>query len=238
MNQEVSDMHEHISVLVVEDHPMFQEALLGHLETRRDRFEILGGVASGEEALAFVKELVPDIVLLDLALPEATEQGLQVLQEIGEASPATKVVVLTQFREDNAVFRAIRAGAAAYLLKDHVRGKDVIDTILRVWAGERPIDPEIGQKLWSLVQHPPAALTGYMPLEQLTERELDVLRLIADGKSNQQIAEELVIAVNTVKKHVSNILAKLQLQNRIELAMLYRAECNGQDAAPASATPS
>jgi NarL family two-component system response regulator LiaR len=224
MCRQTNESDSRISVLIVEDHPIYREALIDYLETRPDQFHIVGDVARREEALRLVKEYVPDIVLLDLALPEETEQGLQAIQEICDASPSTKIVVLTQFRDNNDVFRAIQAGAAAYLLKDHVYGKDVIDSLLLVNAGERPMDPEIAQKLYDLLQHPPVVAAGYMPLDKLTERELEVLDLIAKGKSNQDIAEILVIAYNTVKKHVSNILSKLQMQNRIEAAIYYRTE--------------
>jgi len=227
MSQQSSESDVRISVLIVEDHPIYREALIGYLETRPNQFDIVGDVARREEVLPLVKEYVPDIVLLDLALPEETEQGLQAIQEIREASPSTKIVVLTQFRDNNVVFRSIQAGAAAYLLKDHVYGKDVIDNLLRVNAGERPLDPEIAQKLFDLVQHPPITAPGAMPLDKLTERELQVLELIAAGKSNHEIAQELIISYNTVKKHVSNILSKLELQNRIEAALYYRPEAGG-----------
>jgi NarL family two-component system response regulator LiaR len=222
-----------ISVLIVEDHPIFREALRGQLETRPDRFRIVGDVASRQEALPLIAEHVPDIVLLDLGLPEKTEdgtqEGLEAIQQIRAATPSTQVVVLTAYRQTNLVFQAIQAGAVAYLLKDHVTGQGVIESLLRVHAGDPPIDPEVARKLWAFFQAPPSVVAGRAPLDELTSREREVLRLIADGKSNEEVAEVLVISLNTVKKHVSNILSKLQLHNRIELTLYYRTRYSPLD---------
>lgn len=213
-----------ISIAIIEDHHIFREALCGYLKTKPDKFSIVGDVATSQEGLELVQKYVPDIVLLDLGLPERTddgvEEGLAVIQNIRLLSPATQVVILTGFRRMNIVFKAIQAGAVAYMLKDHVTGQELIENLLRVVAGDPPIDPEIARKLWAFFQKPiPANEEVY---EILTTRELEVLELISHRKSNKEIAETLVISHRTVQKHVSNILSKLQLQNRVELMMYYR----------------
>ena len=218
-----------ISVLIVEDHPIFREAMREHLETRPDRFRVVGDVATRQDALRLVSELVPDIVLLDLGLPEKTEdgleEGLEAIREIHATSPSTQVVVLTAYPRTDVVFRAIQAGATTYLLKAHVTGQEVIESLLRVHAGDPPVDPEIARKFLAIFQDPQLVVADHTPLGRLTRRELDVLRLIADRKTNDEIAKILVISPYTVKKHVSNILSKLQLRNRIELMLYYRANC-------------
>ncbi len=215
--------NELISVLIIEDHPIYRAALRGYLETRPDRFHIIGDAGTREDGLQLVKKFKPDIVLLDLGLPERTEagieEGLEAIQQICAASPSTRVMVLTFFEETNTILRAIRAGATTYLLKANVSGQKVIENLLRVQAGERPMGPKIMDKLWKVIQGQPAI--EYMPLAGLTPRELEVLRLIAEDKANQEIADALSISRHTVRKHVSNMLDKLDLHNRVELKIYH-----------------
>jgi NarL family two-component system response regulator LiaR len=232
---------ERISVLIVEDHPIFREAMRGYFETHADQFRIIGDVATRQEALPLVTEHVPDIVLLDLGLPEkteeGTEEGLEAIREIRAASPTTQVVVLTAYPRTELVFRAIQAGAVAYLLKN-LTGQQVIESLLRVHAGDPPVHPEVARKLWTFFQEPSSAIAGCAPPDELTSREREVLRLIADGKSNDEVAKALFISRHTVKKHVSNILQKLQLHNRIELTLYYRTKYSHMDrGAPPPSTP-
>jgi NarL family two-component system response regulator LiaR len=226
MSAQSGERDERISVLIVEDHPIYRDALREHLETRPDQFQIVGDVTTRQDALQWVNDFVPDIVLLDLGLPEKTEdgieEGLEAIQEIRAASPSTQVVVLTAYPRTDVVFQAIQAGAVAYLLKAHVTGQEVIESLLRVHAGDPPIDPEIARKLWTFFRDPSSVVAGHTPIDQLTPRELEVLRLIAERKTNDEIARILVISPYTVKKHVSNTLAKLQLHNRIELMLYYQ----------------
>lgn len=213
-----------ISVLIIEDHPIFREALREHLETRPDRFRLVGDVGGVAEGVQLVKDQVPDIVLLDLGLPERTddgiEEGLEAIQAIRAISPNTQIVILTGYRKMSVVFRAIQAGAVSYLLKDHVSGGEVINSLLQVQAGNPPIDPEVARQLWDFFQNPD--MLDYDPQDALTARELEILHLIAGRQNNEQIAKILVISPATVKKHVSNILSKLHLHNRLELMAFYR----------------
>lgn len=220
MQKETENM---ISVVIIEDHPIFRDALRAHLETRPDRFNIIGAVGTRAEGLKLIEEQPPDIVLLDLGLPEHTEdgleEGLETIQDIWVKSQSSKVVVLTAYRRSDAVFKAIKAGAVTYLLKDHFTGEEVINALERVYRGDPPIDHEIASKLWKFFQNPEAA--DFSPLGSLTGREMEVLQLIADRKKNHEVAESLTISPSTVKKHVSNILSKLQLQSRSELIVYY-----------------
>jgi NarL family two-component system response regulator LiaR len=214
------EQQDRITVLIVEDHPMFRDALRGYIEIRSDAFQLVGETDNASEALALVEETVPDVVLLDLELRHDTEAGLEAIREIRAVSPETKVIVLTAHRENELVFPAIKAGAVAYLLKENVHGKDVADIIHQVHEGQPPLDPDIAQKLWSYFQ-------GIIPTEgeplpyqeKLTRREQEVLELIVQRKTNREIADALVISVKTVKTHVSNMLHKLHLSNRTELRM-------------------
>lgn len=214
-----------ISILIIEDHPIFREALRGYVNTRPDRFRVIGDVGTRSEGLRYVQEYVPDIVLLDLGLPEQTEdgihEGIEAIRMIRDVSPTTQVVVLTAHLRADFVFKAIQAGAVAYLLKD-VTGREVIESIERVYNNDPPINPKVARKLWEHFQNPESRIEA--PLDKLTGREIEVMRLIAEDKNNQEIAEILNITYSTVKKHVSNTLSKLQLNNRVELMLYYRTQ--------------
>lgn len=217
---------ERITVLIIEDHPIFREGLRTHLETRTDLVALLADVETASEGIDLVQELVPDVVLLDLGLPETTEdgieEGLTAIQQIRAISPGSKIIVLTAHRRREVVFQAIQAGATSYLLKEHVTGQTVINHIERVMAGDVPIDADIAKMMWDFLQSPGSELNS--PIEQLTTREMDVLRLVSQNLTNRQIAEALFIEPTTVKRHVSNILSKLQLRSRLELLAYYRRQ--------------
>jgi NarL family two-component system response regulator LiaR len=210
---------EGISVLIVEDHPIFRDALRGYIEIQGNVFQLVGEADNAKDAVALVEETVPNVVLLDLELQRDIEAGLQAISDIRATSPETNVVVLTAHRENEFVFPAIKAGAVAYLLKENVNGQDVATIIQQVHEGNPPLDPDIAQKLWAYFQG--VLHEGEMPSyqEKLTPREQEVLELIVNHKTNKEIAEALVISEKTVKTHVSNMLHKLHLSNRTELRM-------------------
>ena len=209
-----------ISVVIVEDTPISRAALQGYVEMRADRFELLGMADNRTDACRLVEELVPDIVLLDLAVPPvanrtpSTEEGLAAIEAIRDVSPQTQIVVLTGYFDDEHVFAAFRKRATAYLTKNSVGGPDLPTIIEQVHAGEPPVDPFIARRI---IQYFRTATPPDVPNATLTQREQPVLALIVQGKSNKEIADELVIGIKTVKTHVSNILAKLHLRNRTEL---------------------
>jgi NarL family two-component system response regulator LiaR len=200
-----------VSVFIVDDHPVVRQGLRTFLETLGD-VEIIGDASSAEQALPRIEETVPDVVLMDLVLPGM--DGIDATRRVREVSPSTRVIVLTSFADDEKVFPAIKAGAAGYLLKD-VDPSELAEAIRTVHAGEALLHPKVASKLMQDY----ASEDRKAPGGDLTQRELEVLRLIARGMSNREIARELVVAEKTVKTHVSNILAKLHLADRTQAAL-------------------
>jgi NarL family two-component system response regulator LiaR len=202
-----------ISVLIVDDHGIVRQGLRTYLELLDD-IEVIGEAQNGVEAVALVRQYRPDVVLMDLVMPEM--DGIEATRQIGTISPTTKVIALTSFMDDEKVFPAIKAGAAGYLLKD-VSPPDLVKAIQAVHQGERQLHPDITKKLMDQFAEPkvePTAVPG-----ELTARELEVLRLIAQGMSNRELAQALAISEKTVKTHVSNILSKLHLADRTQAAI-------------------
>jgi NarL family two-component system response regulator LiaR len=206
-------MDQNIRVFIAEDHKVVLRGLEALLKTEPD-FELVGSATDGIEALEAVLQLRPDVLLLDLQLPR--KSGLQMIPEIRAQSPDTKIVVLTSFGDDETVFAAIQAGALSYLLKDC--SPDELILAIRDAHAEKPTLPtDIAIRLIREINKPP----DQPPTEDpLTGRELEVLRLIARGLTNQEIADKLVVSERTVRTHVSNILEKLHLANRTQ-ATLY-----------------
>jgi DNA-binding NarL/FixJ family response regulator len=198
-------------VLIADDHPVVRHGLRAFLQLQED-LDIVGEAGDGLEAVAQVRKLQPDVVLLDLVMPRL--DGIDAIRQIHEASPSTKVIVLTTFTDDEKVFPAVKAGAAGYLLKD-VEPRELAEAIRTVSRGQGLLHPSIVSKLMQEF----AGGQDRNTLETLTGREMDVLRLIAQGKSNREIARELVLSEKTVKTHVSNILAKLHLADRTQAAL-------------------
>lgn len=200
-----------ISVLIVDDHAIVRQGLRTYLSLQSD-IEVVGEAGDGREAVIKVRETLPDIVLMDLVMPNV--DGVEATRLVTATSPSTRVIVLTSFSEDEKVFASIKAGAQGYLMKD-VLPQDLVRAIRTVHRGEAQLDPEIARKLMQEFTNPqPTA-----PKHDLTERELEVLRLIAQGKSNKEISEVLVLSEKTVKTHVSNILQKLHLSDRTQAAV-------------------
>jgi NarL family two-component system response regulator LiaR len=202
-----------IEVLIVDDHGVVRQGLRTYLELLDD-IEVIGEAKNGLDAVAHVREHRPSIVLMDLVMPQM--DGIEATHQITAISPSTKVIVLTSFADDDKVFPAIRAGAAGYLLKDVSPG-DLANAIRAVHAGETYLHPDITKKLVDqVVGLPPDPRPTP---DALTPRELEVLRLIAQGMSNREIAQELTISRKTVKTHVSNLLNKLHLADRTQAAI-------------------
>ena len=219
MSQIDSDT-ERITVFVVDDHDVVRKGLRYFLSAHPE-IAIVGEAGDAQSAVEGVAEHVPDVVLMDLVLPllpgtESVDQGgVQATRLIRQASPHTQVVVLTSFAQDELIFSAIKAGALSYLLKD-ADGETVLDAIHAAGRGEASLHPRIAQRLMEEVTAP---ARGRDPAAGLTAREMEVLRLIACGLSNAEIAAELVITERTVKAHVSNLLGKLHLSDRTQAAV-------------------
>jgi DNA-binding NarL/FixJ family response regulator len=197
----------------VDDHEVVRNGIRAYLSTLPE-FQVVGEADSGEEAIKLVAELIPDVVLMDLIMPGM--DGVETTREVKKISPRSQVVVLTSYHEDVHIFPALKAGAISYILKDMKMDK-LVETIHRAVDGEVTLHPLVAARVLQNIR-------GENSEEQtlftdLTERELDVLKLIASGLSNSQIAAELVISENTVKGHVSNILSKLHLADRTQVAV-------------------
>ncbi len=206
-------MTEPITVLIVDDHSVVRQGVRAFLEAQED-IVVVGEAASGEEAVRLAAETVPDVVLMDLVMPGM--DGVEATRRIRRASPRTQVVVLTSYHEDAHIFPAIKAGALSYLLKD-VGPDELAEAVRAAARGEAVVHPRVASRLISELRGEGERPTN--PFAELTDRELEVLRLIAEGLSNAEIADRLVISEKTVKGHVSNILGKLHLADRTQAAV-------------------
>jgi NarL family two-component system response regulator LiaR len=202
-----------ITVLIVDDHAVVRQGVRASLEARQG-FIVVGEAESGSEAIARVAELVPQVVLMDLLMPGV--DGVEATRQIKRLSPSTQVVVLTSHHDDLHIFPALRAGAISYLLKS-VKMDELADAIRRAAQGEAMLDPRVAARVVQELQG--ARSDQINPFADLTARELEILKLIANGHSNQEIVARLTISEHTVKGHVSNILSKLHLADRTQAAI-------------------
>ncbi len=222
MNESGLASGERIRILIVDDHAMVRQGLRTFLELQDASalpIEVVGGAVNGVGAVELARRTQPDIVLLDLVMPEM--DGIMATPKIIEASPRSRVIILTSFGEEDKVLPAIRAGAQGYLLKD-IPPNELVQAVREVYLGKVQLHPEVAKKLMSVVaaKEEPRANRVATPTDNgLTEREQEVLHLIADGRNNREIAEKLVISEKTVKTHVSNILSKLHLDDRTQAAI-------------------
>ncbi len=203
---------ENIRVLIVDDHDIVREGQRALINTEPG-MEVIGEARNGIEAIELAEKLQPDVILLDLHMPE--KDGIDASEEIKKGNPEARILVLTSFAEDDRVFAAIKAGAMGYLLKDSSPQK-ILKSIREVFLGITSIEPRIADKLMREIQR----TSDSPPTEEpLTNREMEVIQLLAEGLSNQEIAERLVISERTVRTHVTNILGKLHLANRTQAAL-------------------
>jgi NarL family two-component system response regulator LiaR len=201
-----------IRVLIADDHAVVRRGLQALIDSEPG-MEVVGEAEDGLEALFKVRTLKPDVILIDLVMPR--KGGLEAIVEIKNEYPDARILVLTSFAEDDKVFPAIKSGALGYLLKDS-SPHDLLQAIRDVYGGESSLHPTIARKLIHEISQP-----SDLPLaaDPLTEREVEVIRLLAQGLSNEEIGERLFIARRTVRTHVSNILGKLHLANRTQAAL-------------------
>ena len=206
-------MSEYTTIIIADDHAVVRQGVRALLETQSD-MRIVGEAASGEEAVRLSAEHAPDVVLMDLLMPGIG--GVEAARQVKETSPRTQIVVLTSYHDDEHILPAIRAGALSYLLKD-ISPDELLAAVRRAARGEVAIHPRVAAQMMNLVSGKRRAEPN--PAADLSVRELEVLRLIADGSSNSVIAEALFISEKTVKSHVSNILSKLHLADRTQAAV-------------------
>lgn len=206
-------MMEPITVLIVDDHEVVRKGIRGYLDTLPD-YDVIGEADSGEQAVDLVKRLVPDVILMDLMLTGM--DGVEATRIVKNISPRTQIVVLTSYHDDSLIFPALKAGAISYILKDMKMNK-LAEAITKAHNGEVILHPKVASRVLQNIRRD--SEKDNIIYTELTDRELDVLKLIANGFSNHQIADELVISENTVKGHVSNILSKLHLADRTQAAV-------------------
>jgi DNA-binding NarL/FixJ family response regulator len=213
-------MQDSIRVLIADDHPLFRDGMRGLLGSLPD-MEVVGEASSGEQAIELARELQPDVILMDIQMPGIN--GIEATREIVHVSPRIGVVVVTMFEDDDSVFAAMRAGARGYLLKD-ASGREVGHAVRAVASGEAIFGAGVAQRLISFFGAPsPAVSAGSRrAFPELTEREEEILSLVAQGKINQEIAKELFVSLKTVRNHVSNIFLKLQVADRAQAVIRAR----------------
>jgi two-component system, NarL family, response regulator LiaR len=205
-------MNEVIQILIVDDHAIVRKGLRTLIESEPG-FEVIGEAGNGMEGVESAKINKPDIILMDLVMPKM--DGITAIAEIMKISPRPRVIVLTSFGEDDKIFPALRAGAAGFLLKD-TSPQELLQSIRDVAAGKPSLHPSIASRLMHRVAPMEKEENN---LDLLTEREVEVLKLVARGLSNQEIAGKMVISDRTVSTHLSNILEKLNLENRTQAAL-------------------
>lgn len=201
-----------IKVLLVDDHEMVRIGVSAFLSSQSD-IEIVGEADNGKKCIELALQLKPDIILMDLVMPEM--DGIEATKEILHQWPEAKIIIVTSFLDDEKVYPALEAGAVSYMLKTS-KADEIADAIRSTYQGQSVLEPEVTTKMMARMNKK----QNRHPHEELTNREMEVLLLMAQGKSNQEIADELFISLKTVKVHVSNILSKLGVQDRTQ-AVIY-----------------
>jgi DNA-binding NarL/FixJ family response regulator len=209
---------ERLRVMVADDHALFRRGLQMVLEAEPD-IDLVGEASDGVEAVEKSQELMPDVILMDVRMPKRS--GIEAASQIKDLLPHVKILMLTISDEEADLYDAIKAGASGYLLKE-IPIEEVADAIRSVWAGQSRISPSMASKLLNefAAMSKASGDRSQIPAPRLTDREMEVLRLVAKGMNNRDIAKELYISENTVKNHIRNILEKLHLHSRME-AVVY-----------------
>jgi DNA-binding NarL/FixJ family response regulator len=204
-----------LRILLADDHVLFRKGVAALLACRQD-MQVVGEAGDGLEAIAKARELLPDVVLMDINMPKC--DGLQATRQIKREMPHVKIVILTVSEEDQDLFEAIKIGAQGYLLKD-LEPYQLYDLMESISRGDAPLSGAMAARILKEFTHPDPSSGKEEVIDELTPREIDILELVVEGKTNKEISSELVISENTVKIHIRNILEKLHLQNRIQAAV-------------------
>jgi len=206
-------MSKRITILIVDDHSVVRQGVRAFMETQPD-LQVVAEAEAGEEAIPLAQKLLPDVALVDLIMPGMG--GVETIRQLKVVSPKTQIIVLTSYYEDENIFPALRAGALSYTLKD-IRSTELAEMVRKAAQGESVLHPRIATRVIQEVREARRKVPS--AFAELTERELDVLRLIGEGNSNATIAEKLILSEKTVKGHVSNILGKLHMLDRTQAAV-------------------
>lgn len=205
-----------IRILIADDHPVFRFGMRALIETEKD-LEVVGEASNGDEAISLANKLKPDVVLMDITMPSIN--GVEATRQILSENPKTGVLIVTML-DDDSLFSAVEAGARGYLLKG-AEGDETLRAIRAVAHGEAIFSPSIAGRLSKLISNP-ELLENESPFPELTPRELEILTLISQGMTNAEIADRLTLSLKTVSNHVSNILNKLQVSDRLQAALRAR----------------
>ncbi len=204
-----------IRVILADDHSLVREGTKGLLEAEPD-IEVVGEASDGEEAVELVANLRPQVVLMDIAMPRVN--GIEATRRIKTENPATAVLVLTAYDNDQYIFALLDAGAAGYLLKN-VKGRDLVNAVRAVCAGEAVLDPVVANKVFARLAGSATPSTGQTHAHDLSEREMEILRLAARGMSNKHIADALHLSRRTVQAHLANVFGKMDVGSRTEAVL-------------------
>jgi len=201
-----------IKILIADDHAVVREGTRRILEQEQN-LEVVAEAGDGEEAVRLATSFKPDVAIIDIAMPRL--DGIEATRQIKTLCPATTVLILTAYDDEQFIFSLLEAGAAGYLLKS-IRGRELVDAVLAVYAGESVLHPSVARKVLNRFVPISGEPTKHEPLEVLSKREMEVLKLAARGLSNQNIAEELCLSMRTVQGHLGHIFNKLQVSSRTE----------------------
>jgi DNA-binding NarL/FixJ family response regulator len=208
-------MTETFQIVIVDDHPLFRQGVVGTLCAEAD-IEVVGEGDTAEDAMRLGAELLPDILLLDISIPGG---GLNVIPKIAAACPVTKIVMLTASEEEDDVIAALKAGARGYIVKG-VSARELVRILRSIQAGEAYVTPALAASLLSVMSGKLPGTREENPIQDLSERERQILELVAGGRSNKEIGQQLFLSEKTVKHYMTNILQKLHVRNRVEAALL------------------
>ena len=217
----LNDMSETIKVLIADDHALFREGTHSLIDKEKD-MTVVGEAADGEETISMVPRLHPHVVLMDIAMPKVN--GIEATRRIKSDFPATAVLILTAYDNDQYIVALLEAGAAGYLLKN-VSGTDLVNAIRAVYAGEAVLHPAIAKKVFSRLSTPGQEGGKAKPVAELSEREMEILKLAARGMSNQDIASTLYLSRRTVQAHLANIFRKMDVGSRTEAVLQALKNC-------------